>query len=301
MKPDPLQPLRNLCPSSTEAIRWACTLEATAPKAGNVFPGRSFHDLSHEDFVVAAEITSQCFRQKSLRISQRMLNSLKCVRTQRGTNVNLGIVLLLGPLVAADEMIHKMRPSLQSGSRENTSVSSLADWISPVRKAIEQFDSTDGANIYHGIDLAAAGGLGTSEKLDVHQEHETIDIQEAMQLSKDHDSIARQYSCGFHDLIVETAPLLLRGIKTTGDVLSGICHAQIELLARTPDTLIARKNGMQVACEVQSRAKDVDPLDMAQIEELDRYLRSNGNQLNPGTTADMLAAALYLLLRTHSF
>jgi triphosphoribosyl-dephospho-CoA synthase len=31
--------------------------------------------------------------------------------------------------------------------------------------------------------------------------------------------------------------------------------------------------------------------------ELDRYLRSDGNKLNPGTTADLVAACLFVALR----
>ena len=103
---------------------------------------------------------------------------------------------------------------------------------------------------------------------------------------------------GFRELILDITPVLSDSISTTGDVLRGICDAQIRLLAKTPDTLIARKNGMQVAHEVQNRAKSVDPSDVTQVDSLDEYLRSDGHQLNPGTTADLLAAALYLLLRT---
>lgn len=299
MTPDPLQPLRHLCTSPSAATRWACILEATAPKAGNVFPGRSFEDLCHSDFVVAAELTSQCFNRNATRISERMLNSITQVHEQRGTNVNLGIVLLLGPLVAADESMHGMRSTGETVTCCSSRVSVLPDWIAPVRNALDQFDSLDGSNIFRAIEVASAGGLGTVEKMDVNQAHQKIDILEAMVLARDHDQIATQYSTGFEELILDITPILLDSIRTTGDVLHGICHAQIRLLARSPDTLIARKNGKQVAHEVQSRAKSVDPLDATQVDSLDKYLRSNGHRLNPGTTADLLAASLYLLLRTN--
>ena len=77
--------------------------------------------------------------------------------------------------------------------------------------------------------------------------------------------------------------------------------AQIHLLSRTPDSLISRKNGLRVAGEVQRRAGLVDPDDQKSVSEFDLYLRSEDHQLNPGTTADLIAASVYLLLRTHPF
>ena len=298
MMSDPLQPLRQLCTSPSTALRWACILEATAPKVGNVFPGHSFEDLSHLDFMVAAEITSHCFSQPTAPISERMLDSIIKVRDRQGTNVNLGIVLLLGPLVAADEAIHQITAEEESLTQIYSHVADLNHWVDPIDKTLGQLDAVDGANIYRAINLATAGGLGTTDELDVNQPHQSVDILDAMFLAKDRDQIARQYSGEFRELILEITPILNNSIHTTRDVLRGICHAQINLLAKAPDTLIARKNGLQVALEVQHRARAVDPLNEADVASLDTYLRSDGHQLNPGTTADLLAAALYLLLRT---
>ncbi len=298
--PDPLQAFRHLCTSPSAAINWACTLEATAPKAGNVFPGRSFADLSYGDFIAAAELTSHCFNHRAKRISERMLNSIIKVRDQQGTNVNLGIVLLLGPLVAADEAFHSTLIPTETCVPAHSQITKLADWIDPVSKTLDQLDGTDGSRIYRAIELASAGGLGTSDELDIHETHQSIDICKAMSVAKDRDQIAKQYSTGFRELILEITPVLADSISTTGDVLRGICEAQIKLLAKTPDTLIARKKGIKVALEVQNLARSLEQSDRTQVDSLDQFLRSDGHQLNPGTTADLLAAALYLLLRTTS-
>ncbi len=100
---DPLDLIRNAIDSPADAVRWACLLEATAPKPGNVYPGRSFGDLQYLDFVAAAEIAVSAFSLTDHPISQRMLSAVELSVAQSRTNVNLGIVLLLGPLVAADE------------------------------------------------------------------------------------------------------------------------------------------------------------------------------------------------------
>ncbi|MDB4532841.1 triphosphoribosyl-dephospho-CoA synthase [bacterium] len=296
---DPLQPYRQLCTTPSEAIRWACILEATAPKVGNVFPGQSFEDLSYIDFIAAAEITSNCFIHSELRISQRMLDSVTQVQAQQGTNVNLGIVLLLGPIVAADEAMHEVKTTSETSSEASSEIPEFSAWLSPISRSLSRLDEVDGANIYTAIQKATAGALGTSEQLDVNQAHESIDIREAMSVAKDRDQIAQQYNVEFRDLILNITPILFNSIQSAKDILTGICHAQIHLLTRAPDTLIARKNGMQVACEVQTRAKSVNPNNVAHLDSFDHYLRSKGHKLNPGTTADLLAASLYLLLRTN--
>ncbi len=63
-------------------------------------------------------------------------------------------------------------------------------------------------------------------------------------------------------------------------------------MAEAPDTLVATEHGEAVAREVSARAAEIDDLDAARrwAEELvDRGI-------NPGTTADLTAAALYVAL-----
>jgi len=297
--PDPLLPFRRLSTTAPEAVRWACVLEATAPKPGNVFPGRSFVDLSHADFIAAAEIASRCFGQPNQRISQRMLSTVDQVQSHLGTNVNLGIILLLGPIIAADEHANAMQGN-QTIDTNGSSIKDLNAWMPEVSSVLENLSDEDGRLIFLAIQRASPGGMGTTTHWDVGQAHTHIDILQAMDSVRDRDRIALQYSDRFVDLISHITPILQRALESTGDVLAGISHAHVHLLAEAPDTLIERKNGKEVAATVQERARSVDPHDASSMESFDRYLRSNGHQLNPGTTADLLAASLYLLLRTNT-
>ena len=52
---DVLDNYRSLVHTIADAARWACALEVTAPKLGNVHPGASFSDLRCADFLLAAE------------------------------------------------------------------------------------------------------------------------------------------------------------------------------------------------------------------------------------------------------
>jgi triphosphoribosyl-dephospho-CoA synthase len=75
------------------------------------------------------------------------------------------------------------------------------------------------------------------------------------------------------------------------------CH--MELLSMG-DTLIRRKAGSEAEVNVQQRARSVlklksDPIRYAEsLKEFDLFLRVNGNRLNPGTTADLVTASLFV-------
>jgi triphosphoribosyl-dephospho-CoA synthase len=75
-------------------------------------------------------------------------------------------------------------------------------------------------------------------------------------------------------------------------------------MAELPDSLIARKCGLDVARGASARAATVlaagTPGDTAYnraIADFDFWLRADRNRRNPGTTADLLAAALFVALR----
>ena len=70
-----------------------------------------------------------------------------------------------------------------------------------------------------------------------------------------------------------------------------------------PDTLIARKRGPEAAGRVAAGARQV--LDAGGVRgaggrtalaEFDASLREDGNALNPGTTADLVTAVLFVAL-----
>jgi triphosphoribosyl-dephospho-CoA synthase len=83
-----------------------------------------------------------------------------------------------------------------------------------------------------------------------------------------------------------------------------IVHAHIRQLAAEADSLIARKCGQRVAEQSQAMAGGVldsgspgDESYHSALADFDFWLRSDGHRRNPGTTADLVAAALFVLLR----
>ena len=125
-----------------------------------------------------------------------------------------------------------------------------------------------------------------------------------MALAADRDLIARQYANGFREVFDDGVPAVLEGLERTGSLEGAIIHAHLHLMARHPDTLIARKRGAAEAEESARRARAV--LDAgwpdgreawAALRRLDAWLRAEGRGRNPGTTADLIAACLFVLLR----
>lgn len=295
---DPLASIRTLVHCPADAIRWACLLEATAPKAGNVYPGREFANLKHIDFVAAAEICANHIGDPKRAVSQRMLVAIQETVSLTKTNVNLGIVLLLGPLVAADEAIMSCESALRVSKPTEPIERNDVTWRDALTVVLKNLTLVDGENILNAIQQASAGGLGKVEEMDVNDSAGPIDIVTAMKAAADRDRIARQYAGNFIDLIENVVPVIWDSIDECGDVLAGISRAHLTLLSREMDSLILRKNGEMVAQSVQKRAQKVDPSDPASLAKFDASLRSNTHKLNPGTTADLIAAGLYVLLRT---
>src|SRR3954454_1458483 len=82
-----------------EQIELACVLEATARKPGNVHPAAAFADLRYEDFLRAAAVSAPILaRAGELGIGGAVFDAVKATRAATGTNVNLGMCLLLAPL-----------------------------------------------------------------------------------------------------------------------------------------------------------------------------------------------------------
>jgi triphosphoribosyl-dephospho-CoA synthase len=259
----------------------ACIWEATARKPGNVHRFRDFRDTSYVDFLVSAAAMAPALdRARDRRIGETVLEALRATRSMVATNTNLGIALLLAPLGAVPE--HR---DLRSG----------------VVDVLEKLDVEDARRVYEAIRLASPAGLGQVLQQDLSQEP-TVSLRQAMALAADRDLVARQYANGFYEVLYDGVQALERGLSSSLEQAIVRCH--LELMAKYPDSLIARKRGLAEAEESSRRARHVLDLDwphtgasQTAIADLDSWLRAEGNGRNPGTTADLVAASLFAVLR----
>lgn len=260
----------------------ACVWEATARKPGNVHRFADFDDLTYLDFVTAAAAVAPVLaRSPDQRVGRTILEGMRATRRVASTNANLGILLLLAPL---------------------TKAAAGADLRAGLTRVLDYLDVEDARLVYEAIRLANPGGLGQAPEQDVRDEP-TQTLREVMALAANRDGIARQYAYGFRELFDVGAPAVLEGIAQTGSMEGAIIFAHLRLMARCPDTLIARKCGLAEAEESARRARGVldagwlhNPGGRAALAGLDAWLREKGRRRNPGTTADLIAACLFVLL-----
>ena len=148
------------------------------------------------------------------------------------------------------------------------------------------------------------GRVAEADVNDAEQLPMPSNLLEAMRLAAERDLVARQFVNGFEQVLVDSAGLLTDGFAQGWTAGEAIVHAQLTLMSRFPDSLIARKCGAKIAQQAADRAAAVLEAGSPQEEsfwqaagDLDFWLRSDGHRRNPGTTADLIAAGLFVLLR----
>jgi triphosphoribosyl-dephospho-CoA synthase len=273
------------------AAQLACLLEVSAPKPGNVSPGRHFVDTRYEDFLASAvaiggPLAGAATRGIGATVRLAIENTARWTRT----NTNLGIVLLFAPIARA-ALVDKGH-----GRR------SFDDLRGRVRTTLAEASVEDAREVYEAIRLAAPGGLGRAEAQDV-AEDPTLPLLDVMRLAAERDGIAREYATGFELTFVVAAPAIERARQAGLAWDDAIVETFLKLLSEHPDTHVARRGGAALAEEVSHRARRVigaggvrSAAGRSAIEEMDRQLRSAGNTANPGTTADVTAAAVFAVL-----
>ncbi|HWR21384.1 MAG TPA: triphosphoribosyl-dephospho-CoA synthase, partial [Verrucomicrobiae bacterium] len=217
-----------------------------------------------------------------------VLNAVRETKRLVGLNTNLGIALFFAPLAKA--ALRRGHCPLRSRLR------SILTSLTPV----------DGQRVYEAIRLAAPGGLGDADQFDVGATHGRIPLLDAMRVAADRDSIAREYVTDFEITFTIGAPSLERFLQESGDPGPAIIQTYLTLLSRIPDSLIARKCGAHEADRISREAGKILAVGGAftqegrrRLKHLDRTLRRDGNRLNPGTTADLTASALFVVLLEH--
>jgi triphosphoribosyl-dephospho-CoA synthase len=220
-------------------------------------------------------------------VGARILDAVRRTFDAVGCNTNLGIVLLAAPLCAALDAFDA-----------NASIDA-ARWHGATQRVLADLDVDDARLAYRAIALANPGGLGDAPEQPVHAPP-TVTLRAAMTLAADRDSIARQYENGF-------AEVFGAGLDAAGEVAASTAHramldAFLTFLSGWPDSHIVRKQGAAVA---QSVTRDAvrhraqwrmsgSPVESRALDDWDAELKARG--INPGTSADLAVATLFVAL-----
>lgn len=268
----------------------ACLAELRAPNPGNVRPGRDLPGLSAGEMMTSAAALGPALASAGdVPVGETILRAVEETRRRVDTNTNLGIVLLFAPVARAAVLSGDDPP----GERD------LAGALGAV---LDATTVRDAELAYRAIQLAEPGGLGRVPDQDVSG-RPTVTLRAAMRLAAERDSVAAQYARGYR-LLREVAVPLLRSARDEGLGWPEAGHrCFVRLLAERPDSLVGRKFGRGEADAIRDEARQLleaapagAPEAAAGWEELDRRLGTASPPRNPGTTADLTAAALFLAL-----
>ncbi|RLC67180.1 MAG: triphosphoribosyl-dephospho-CoA synthase [Chloroflexi bacterium] len=281
-------------PLDAETIAWAaqmaCLLEVSAEKPGNVTRSKDFWDTHLVDFLTSAVAIGPALQNAPhLSVGETVLRAVQDTRRMVRTNTNLGMILLLAPLVKAAGM----------GDPRGLRAS--------VRDVLAALSVNDAQAAFEAIRLAAPGGLGDAERYDVRAADAAVKVditlRQAMELARERDAVAREYVTDFAVTFEVGYTALHRFLAQGHRFADAIVQTALTILAQVPDTLIARKEGREVAEEVSRRAGRVLEVGGAfsgpgrtALTEFDHAIRDERHRLNPGTTADLTAAAIFVYL-----
>jgi len=256
-----------------ERAQLAMMLEVTAsPKPGNVDRCHDYEGTRLEHFLASAILARPALERAAGcggGLGEVLREAVRLTTTHRGGNTHFGAFILLVPLLRGGDI-----PGAVEAVRATT-----------VEDALE---------FYRAFSLVKVRML-PGDPLDVADPRALDTIRERgltllgiMEHSLEHDMVAREWVTGF-PLTRRAADLLRR----TGCGRQGVVETFLHLLSTEIDTFIVKEHGKAVAGEVRRRAGEV----LAGKEELAAFdANCIARGINPGSTADILIAGIYIAL-----
>ena len=297
----------------SKCLQLAILLEVSAEKPGNVNLTSSFEGTTCQHFLASAVAAGPTFQEAANRgvsvaenklgISEVGLGQLikTCAADvnawQRGGNTILGTIMLFMPIAVAAGM---------TPTNKN-----YAFDFSVLRKnidlAVKSTTALDSVHLYEAVDIANPSGLNDAPDLDVTDPRskerlikENVTLFEVFKIASAYDDICAEWVNNYPVTFDLAYPYLMEQLKSK-PLNMAVVHTFLKILSERPDTFIARKVGKEKAQEISSDAKAVLELGGLETEKgkkslkaFDKKLRLSQNKCNPGTTADLTAAALAL-------
>ena len=297
----------------SRCLELAILLEVSADKPGNVNLVTGFEGTRYEHFLASAVAAASHFESaacQGIALSQGALLTNEiglgqiirdCIRDveawQHGGNTVLGTVILLCPIAVAAGMTpieENIYEALQL--REH------------LKLVVESTTPADAVDVFEAIKIANPSGLNETSYLDVNDPESTrrimkenISLYRIFEFAAQYDSVCSEWVSSYRITFDVAYPFLTKLIREEKDLNVATIHTFLEVLAKCPDTFIARKIGAEKAREISGEAEEIlklggleTPDGKKSLREFDLMLRKSSNLLNPGTTADIIAATLAL-------
>ena len=276
--------------SIAENAQLALLLEVTAtPKPGNVDRTREYPDLRFEHFMAGAVGASEGLQQVEAGdpIGASFERAIEGMADQRGGNTQFGALLLLTPLVRA----------ASGGEAASENGELTPERAARITETTTVADAVGFYQAFEHVDVAVDDPPANMEALDVRRgadavpaiEERELTLYDVFERSADRDGVAREWVSGFP----RSFSAADRIAALDGPVPDRAARVFLELLADEPDTFVVTNHGEATAREVSADARaaldgGLDP------DALADDLVERG--VNPGTTADIVAAGLFVAL-----
>ncbi len=268
---------------TAENAQLALLLEVSGtPKPGNVDRHREYDDLRFEHFMAGAVGSLPGIRQAvdGPSIGVAFERAVAGMSAQSGGNTQFGALLMIIPLVRAAATDRLTPDGVAAIINETTVEDACAFYraFEHVDVAVEEPpDGMDALDVRRGGDAVEAVRT------------QNVTLSDIMELSADRDGVAAEWTTGFERSFTAAGWLL----ADRGPIYERASRAFLRLLASEPDTFIVTRNSEAVAVEATRRAQAVldgaeDPNELG-----DEFV---ARDINPGTTADITAAALFIAL-----
>jgi triphosphoribosyl-dephospho-CoA synthase len=297
----------------SKCLEMAILFEVTSNKPGNVNLAVGFEGTRVEHFLASAVAASSSFEEaakngvaistgKLLLANAEMGRLMKdCVTNieawQKGGNTLLGTVMLFIPIAVAAGMT----PTNEKGEFDLTLLRKN------MKLVVEATTALDAVKTYEAIDIAKPSGLNAAPDLDVKAEaskarllKENVSLFKVFEIASSYDDICYEWVNNYPITFGTAYPYLEEQLKAK-PLNAAIINTFLKVLSERPDTFISRKVGIEKTKEVSNEASKVLQLGGVDTEKgreniflFDKRLRESGNNYNPGTTADIIAATLAL-------
>lgn len=297
----------------SKCLQLAIMLEVSAQKPGNVSFSSSFEKTRVEHFLASAVAAGPTFQEaaylgtsvaeKRLEVGKVGLGELirDCAADvnawQNGGNTILGTVMLFVPIAVAAGMTPAKEDYVFDFSKMRINID----------LAVKSTTAWDSVHLYEAVGIASPSGLNEAPDLDVTDPaskerllKDNVGLFEVFKIASGYDDICYEWVHNYPITFDLAYPYLMQQLESK-PLNTAVVNTFLKILSQRPDTFIARKVGKEKALEVSSDAKVVleqGGLETAKgkksLAEFDKKLRSSDNSCNPGTTADLTAAALAL-------
>ena len=294
-------------------------LEASSPKPGNVNRLYHFSDTGYRHFLASAALVNrglylaaskgiQLVKQEitpdEIGVGKLILDCTEDVFTGiNRRNTIFGTLLLYVPLIVS------IAATIEKSAK--FTVKEVRDWLKVILNHTTVQDTLDLYKAFHIVVPSNQLNKKVKSWTEVHERYDVsnpnvlknikddgIRLMQLFQLSANVDAICKEWASYFDLVLNEVVPYLDKHAESLEDLEEGVVRTFIWLLSRYPDGLITKKAGAEQAEKVRTLAAQVVEEGFEEretrtlLEQLDAQLRKEDNLLNPGTTADLVSAAI---------